>query len=257
MQESITKEIPQEAEASISFTQSRVTDHSSLVPKGLLHRPPKWARPFLQRNATYAEVVQALGEEARRSKSRAEARSLLRVVEKLALTDEGRHTIDRVLTAGFIPWLSAIASRPLAYIPAIILYENADASGYSAWLNPWEDEAVWPVANLQAAHLDQAISAVWQDNNTPFVELFLFDGPDLQGRFVRVVRVNTPETQLVLELDAPGLDDQARSVLGSARGGPGRRFSANQELKAAVESTFWQWASEPVVTQFGTALLAA
>jgi hypothetical protein len=250
------KEIQQEADGSVSFRWSKVADQSSAVPKGLLHRPPKWVAPLLDRKATYTEVVQALGDETRRSKGRAEYRSLLRVVEQLAQTDEGRQTIDRVLTAGFIPWLTTIASSPLSYIPAIILYENADGSGHSAWLNCWEDEAVWPVANLQAAHLDQTISAVWQDNNWPFVELFLFDGPDLQGRLVRIARVKSPDTQLVMELDFPGLDDQARSVLGSARSSPGRRFSAEQELQAAVELTFSQWASEPGVTQFGTASLA-
>jgi len=34
-------------------------------------------------------------------------RSLLRVVEQVAVTDDGLQTIGRVLGPGFIPWLTA------------------------------------------------------------------------------------------------------------------------------------------------------
>ena len=104
----------------------------------------------------------------------------------------------------FIPWLTTVAlpQRPFIYIPAIVVYDNPSSVWPAVWLSPWQDETVWPVAALQQAQLDQAISAVWEDNIRPFVELFLFDGPDLQGGLVRVARVHTLTVQLKLHLDS-------------------------------------------------------
>jgi len=232
-------------------------DYSTQVPKDLLRYPPKWAQSLVERGTTFVELVETVGETARRSESRAQRRTVLRVVQQLALTDEGRQTIDRVLTPGFIRWLTAITApaRSAILIPAIIVFENANAPGRWAWLAPWEDEEVWPVATLQQLQLDQTISAVWQDNFRPFVELFLFDGTDLQGRLTRIARVQTAIPQLELVLDAPSLNDQSRSLVGSVRSIPGRRFSAEQELGGAVTQAFSEWVSQSGVNRFGTASL--
>jgi hypothetical protein len=103
--------------------------------------------------------------------------------------------------------------------------------------------------------LDGEISAVWENNRLPFVELFLFDGPDLQGRLARFVGVHTDKLPPETVLDASTLAKQARSLLGSSRNIPGRRFSAQDELSGAVSLKFAQWLSQSGVNQFGTASL--
>ena len=254
----IKSEVREEPDGQVRFTRRAPIDYDRQVPKNLLRRAPKWADSLLERGTTFVELVKTVGEEARRTESLAQRRSLLRVVEQVALTDEGRQTIDQVLTPGFIPWLRAVTlpARLAIYIPAIIVYENANAPGLSGWINPWEDEAVWPVATLQMLSLDQAISAVWQTNTLPFVELFLFDGIDLQGGFARIARVQTPVPPLELVLDDPRVDDKSRSLLGSVRSIPGRRFSGEQELSGVVTLAFSDWLSQSGVSQFGTASLA-
>jgi hypothetical protein len=179
------------------------------------------------------------------------------VVEQLAQTDEGRQTMDQILSPGFIHSLKAVTSakRSLFFEPAIIVFENANAPGRWAWISPVEDEVVWPVAILQQLQLDQTISAVWEDNFRPVVELFLFDGTDLQDRLTRIARVQSPVPQLELVLDAPSLDNQSRSLLGSVRSTPGRRYSSEQELGGAVTLAFSEWLSTSGVSQFGTASL--
>jgi hypothetical protein len=253
----VKSEIRQEPDGRVSFILRAPIEYSTQVPKGLLRQPPKWAEALVERGTTFVELVQTVGEVARRSESRAQRRSLLGVVEQLAMTDEGRQTLDRILTPGFISWLVAITapSRLAFFIPAIIVFENANAPGKWGWITPWDDEEVWPVATLQQLQLDQTISAVWQDNIRPFVELFLFDGPDLQGRLTRIVRVQTAIPQLELVLDAPSLNDQSRSLVGSVRSIPGRRFSAEQELSGVVTQAFSEWVSQSGVNQFGTASL--
>jgi hypothetical protein len=251
----IKPEIRQEADARLSFVWRAPISYPTQVPKDLLQHSPKWAESLIERGTTFQELVEKVGQVARDTKSRAGLRTVLRLVEQLALTDEGRQTIDRVLTPGFIHWLTGVtASVPLIAVPAMVVYESAN-SPFGAWINPREDEAVWPVATLQQLQLDQAISAIWQSNIFPFVELFLFDGPDLQGRFARFTRVQSPVNQLVLGLDAPTLDDQSRSLLGSARSIPGRRFTAGQQLISAVGAAFNEWVSQSGVNQFGTAAL--
>src|SRR5262249_48702810 len=239
-------EIRREPDGRVSFIQRAHSQYPTQVPKELLRDSPKWAESLIERGTTFVELVETLGEVARGAQTMDQRRNLLRVVEQLGVTDEGRETIDRVLGPGFIPWLTAatLPAHLASYVPVMIVFENANAPGRSAWISPWEDEEVWPVATLQQLNLDQAISAVWQTNSQPFVELFLFDGPDLQGRFTRIVRVQTPEPPLDLVLDDPGLDDQSRSLLGSVRSTPGRRFSAAQELTSTVELAFSQWAAD-------------
>src|SRR5262249_30086297 len=153
-------------------------------------------------------------------------------------------------------WLTIVSPLhrpPPPIFPSIVVYQNANAPGRVAWMDLWEDEGVWPVATLQQLQLDQAISAVWENNLPPFVELFLFDGPDLQGRLARFVRVHTGRRQPEIVLDASTWAKQARSLLGSSRSIPGRRFSAQDELSGAVSLTFAQWLSKSGVNQFGTA----
>jgi hypothetical protein len=234
-----------------------MNDYSKQVPKDLIQHPPTWAQSMLERGTTLLELVQAVGDAARQCETRAQLKRVLRVVEQLALTDEGRQTINSVLSPEFISWLTAVVSprRPAIYIPAIIVYDDANTAWPAAWLSPWEDETVWPVATLQQVQLDQAISAVWQDNSRPFVELFLFDGPDLQGRLARIARVHTPVVELTLNLDDPSLDNQSRSLLAIARSTTGRRFSATQILGDTVTFAFSQFVSQSGVSQFGTASL--
>jgi hypothetical protein len=253
----IKPEIRREADGRLSFVRRAPIGYPTQVPKDLLRNPPKWAKSLVDRGTTFVELVETAGEVARGTESRAQRRSVLRVVEQLALTDEGRQTIDRVLTPGFIRWLAAVTPIPaFVFFPEIIVYQNANAPGREAWMSPWEDEDVWPEATLQRLQLDQAISAVWEDNVPPFVELFLFDGADLQGRFIRFARVHTNVRQLEVVLDASSLKDQSRSLLGSVRRIPGRRFSAEQELGGAVTQVFSEWSQRSDVKQFGTASLA-
>src|SRR5215813_10966448 len=49
---------------------------------------------------------------------------------------------------------------------------------------------------------------------------------------------------------------KSRSLLGSVRSIPGRRFSGEQELSGVVTLAFSQWLSQSGVSQFGTASLA-
>ncbi len=253
----IKPEIRQEADCRLLFVRRAPIGYPTQVPKDLIRHPPRWAESLIERGTTFVELVERVGQVARDTASRAQRRTVLRIVEQLVLTDEGRQTIDRVLTPGFIRWLTAVtpAAHLAFFVPVIVVYENANAPGREAWISPWEDEEVWPVATLQQVQLDQAISSVWQDNTRPLVELFLFDGADLQGRFNRFVRVQTNVLELQVVLDASSLDDQTRSLLGSARSIPGRRFSADQQLGGAVTLVFSEWASQSDVTQFGTASL--
>jgi hypothetical protein len=222
--------------------------------------PPSKTAALFTRISTF-HVVELVSEVALRSESPAERDSVLRVVEQLAQTDQGRQTIDRVLTPGFIRSLTAVTGHPRPAFPprpTIKLYQNPTPpyTGIQAWIDVDEDEEPWPVAFLQAVQIDQAISAVWEDNVRPFVELFLFDGTDLQGRFVRYARVQSDVKELVTVLDPPpGLSKQARSLLGSSRSIPGRRFSAEHELSVPVSVTFDQWRSEDFTHQYGTASL--
>jgi hypothetical protein len=247
-------EIRQEPDGRWSIRRRNPINYPMQVPNDLLQQPPQWAKSLIERGTTFAELVSEVG---RRSESPAEHHNVLRVVEQLAQTEQGRQTIDRVLSPGFIHSLKTVIPQkpPLWFIPAIKVYQNANAPGIEAWISPFEDEEVWPVAFLQAVQLDQAISAVWESNLRTFVELFLFDGTDLQGRLARFVRVYTDENQLEIVLDAPTLAGQARSLLGSSRSIPDRRFSAFEQLIVAVELTFAQWLSQSGVSQFGTASL--
>ena len=220
-------EVRLEPDGRLSFKRTAPMDYSSPVPEGLLRNPPKWAESLIGRGATFVEFVEALGEAALHAESRPQHRTILRLVEQLALTDEGRQTIDRILTPRFIHWLTTATSttRVAFFLTAIIAFENANAPGRWAWISTWEDETVWPVATLQALVLDQAISAVWQDTVLPFVELFLFDGVDLEGRLTRIARVQTGVPELELVLDAPSLDNQSRS-LQSADGVVAKAYSS-------------------------------
>ena len=223
---------PTREEGHVVFSQRAPIGYATEVPKNLVQNPPKWARSLLERGTIISELVEAIGDAARAGYSRAQLRRVLNVVEQLALIDDVRQTTDTKLSPHFIPWLTTVAlpQRPFIYIPAIVVYDNPSAAWPAAWLSPWQDETVWPVAALQQAQLDQAISAVWEDNIRTFVESFLFDGPDLQGGLVRVARVHTLTVQLKLHLDPPTLDNQSRSLLALARTIAGRRFSATQTL---------------------------
>ena len=236
----------------IAIVERAPKSYATVIPKDLFTSPPSWAQALIERGATYAELAQEIGNVATRSSGSHRVAQLLHVVEQMIVTDEGRKAIDLVLTPGFVAELFAASMRPLILIPAMIVYENANASGHSAWLNPHEDEVVDPVGALQQSQLDRAISAVWQSNTRPFVELFLFDGPDLQGRLIRFARVTTPVYPLPIVLTAPnGFNDQARSLLASSRSLPGRRFSARQHLLSLLTTSPAQHAQAP----FGTITL--
>ena len=227
--------------------------HAHQVPKDLLPVAPRWAEALLERGATFGEFAAGMGQAARDSTTPAQLREVLRVAEQLTLSDEGRQAVESVLTRGFLSRLTALVpyAHVEAFRPAMIVYEAPNTAWPAAWLSPWEDETIWPVASLQLAQLDQAISSVWQDNYRPFVELFLFNGTNLQGQFARIARVQSPVTQLELQLDDLTVNNQSRSLLATARSIPGRRFSAKQELDQVVTATITQWAS--TATWFGQA----
>jgi hypothetical protein len=112
---------------------------------------------------------------------------------------------------------------------------------------------MWPESELQLRNLDLQIAAVWLDNGRPFVELFLFDGPELQGRLTRFARVHTPTIPLPVMLDDPSLKNQARSLLGGEFSTHGRRFSAASEFTDTAQQFFQTQLSGP--WPMGTATL--
>jgi hypothetical protein len=132
----------------------------------------------------------------------------------------------------------------------MIVYENPDTTGRRAYIQHNEDERIDPVAILQQLQLDQAISAVWQDHKRPFLELFLFDGADLQGRQIRFARVKTSVNELPVVLGGE-FNDRTRSLLASVRNVPGRRFSAKEHLLELATSSLSQHSQAP----FGTITL--
>ena len=225
------------------------------VLQSFLKDLPEWAKVQVERGAALPALVGAMGDAARTCQTVEDYRSVFGVAERLAVVGDGRHAIDDVLTPAFMPWLLARSHliSALALPPSIILYDQADISlpGARIWLTPWEDEAVYPVAKLQAQQLDQSISAVWQDNFPAFSELFLFGGADLRGSYMRFARVKTPVTPLPISLAGSSFDNQTRSVLGSIRSGGGRRFSATDTLTATVTLAF----SNRSTTPHGTMVL--
>jgi hypothetical protein len=239
----------------ISMLVDRVRrNYATAVPKDLFRSPPSWVLKLVEGGATYQELAQEVGEVARYASRPDEWGELLQVVEQIAVTDEGRRAIDRVLAPEFVPQLvTASATVRASLAPSMIVYENADTtSGHRAWISPYEDERVDPVGKLQQLHLDQAISAVWQNHRRPFLELFLFEGTDLQGRQLRIARVQTSVNELPVVLGSgASLNDRTRSLLGSVRNVPGRRFSAKQQLLSLVTSILSQHAQAP----FGTITL--
>ena len=86
----IKSEIRQDADGRVSFILRAPIEYSTYVPKDLLRQPPKWAKDLVERGTSFVELVQTVGEVARGTESRAQHRSLLGVVEQLALTYEGR-----------------------------------------------------------------------------------------------------------------------------------------------------------------------
>jgi hypothetical protein len=147
---------------------------------------------MVEREAPLAEVITALGTQAQQVKTLEERRALIDVATTLAQTSEGRFLIDQILGSSFVAWLRFDVASILVWIPAMIVYANSDLTPPRAWLGPWNGEYVWPESELLSRQLSQSISAVWQSNYPAFLELFLLDGPDLQGQMARFARISTP-----------------------------------------------------------------
>ena len=76
----IKSEVREESDGQVRFTRRAPIDYDRQVPRDLFRRAPKWAESLLERGTTFVELVESLGEEARRTESLAQRRSLLRVI---------------------------------------------------------------------------------------------------------------------------------------------------------------------------------
>ena len=205
-------------------------------------RPPEWVQALVGKSASVSEFLAVLGARARDARTVEQRKELFTVFEQFAQWGEGRDAADLVLGPDFIYGLTdrlrtGLSPRRRVQGSGHHCLPSTSEWGPDVWLNPWQDEFVWPESELQPRFLDRRISKVWLNNWRPFVELFLFDGPDLQGRMARFARVWTPNADLPIELDGPSLRGQARSLLGGEFNTPGRRFSASAQLTQAAE----QW----------------
>ena len=188
------------------------------MPRDLIRDPPEWVQALVGKSASVSEFLAVLGARARDVRTVEQRKELLTVFEQFAQWGEGRGAADLVLGPDFIYKLT-VDYEPTVVAPAglmdpAILLSVELPFGPDVWLNPWQDEFVWPESELQSRFLDRGISKVWLNNWRPFVELFLFDGPDLQGRMARFARVWTPNADLPIELDEPVV---ARSCTQPAR----------------------------------------
>lgn len=241
----------------VSSAQERTS-----MPRDLIRDPPEWVQALVGKSASVAEFLAVLGARARDARTMDQRKELFTVFEQFALWREGRDAADLILGPDFAYKLTLdyephVAAPAGLRDPAIIV-SPADVpvifpgANPGVWLNPWQDEFVWPEKELQSRHIDRRISQVWLNNWRPFVELFLFDGPDLQGRMARFARVWTPNADLPIELDEQSLRGQARSLLGGEFNTSGRRFSASARLTQAAEQCF---ASAVAASAYGTATL--
>lgn len=235
---------------------------STSMPRDLIRDPPEWVQALVGKSASVSEFLAVLGARARDARTMDQRKELFTVFEQFALWREGRDAADLILGPDFAYKLTLdyephVAAPAGLRDPAIIV-SPADVkvifpgANPGVWLNPWQDEFVWPEKELQSRHIDRRISQVWLNNWRPFVELFLFDGPDLQGRMARFARVWTPNADLPIELDEQSLRGQARSLLGREFNTSGRRFSASARLTQAAEQCF---ASAVAASAYGTATL--
>ncbi|MCD9112991.1 hypothetical protein [Bradyrhizobium japonicum] len=232
------------------------------MPRDLIRAPPEWVQALVGKSASVSEFLVVLGARARDARTMDQRKELFTVFEQFALWREGRDAADLILGPDFAYKLTLdyephVAAPAGLRDPAIIV-SPADVpvifpgANPGVWLNPWQDEFVWPEKELQSRHIDRRISQVWLNNWRPFVELFLFDGPDLRGRMARFARVWTPNADLPIELDEQSLRGQARSLLGGEFNTSGRRFSASARLTQAAEQCF---ASAVAASAYGTATL--
>ena len=219
---------------------SLVHEGPPALAEELVRNPPVWARALIDRRASTRDLVQAAGRAALTARTREERQVVLRTLGLLAFTAGVRDQISYTLGDAVL-WALEDDALDFLFLAPITVYDNADigAGGPAAWLSLWEDEAVYPEAVLQTLQLDQAISAVSFDPNTPnFAELCLFDGPDLQGSFVRIAQERSATKPPHVVLTPATLNDQARSLLGSVHLVPGRRFSATTLFTAPATAAF-------------------
>jgi hypothetical protein len=206
----------------------------TLMPRDIIRDPPEWVRVLVDKSAPVLEFLAAMDPRARDARSVEHRQELLTVFEQFVQWEAGRRAADLLLGPDFIHRLT-VDKPAMVAPPAIVVFVD---NGPSASLNPWQDEFVWSESELQQRNLDLRITKVWLNNSRPFVELFLFDGPDLQGRLARFARVQTPISPLPIELDEPSLRGRARSLLGGEFNAPGRRFSASAQLSQVAEQFF-------------------
>ncbi len=219
---------------------SLVHEGPPALAEELVRNPPVWARELIDRRASTRDLVLAAGRAALTARTREERQVVLRTLGLLAFTAGVRDQISYTLGDAVL-WALEDDALDFLFLAPITVYDNADisAGGPAAWLSLWEDEAVYPEAVLQTLQLDQAISAVSFDPNTPnFAELCLFDGPDLQGSFVRIAQERSATKPPHVVLTPATLNDQARSLLGSVHLVPGRRFSATTLFTASATAAF-------------------
>ncbi|MBM4206416.1 MAG: hypothetical protein FJ194_20110 [Gammaproteobacteria bacterium] len=187
-------------------------------------------------------VIATTGEEKTRRHEESPGLQLadpLEITRTISATDVGRQLIREILGEKFLQWMDFTDLKLLIWIPAIILYPGQVSAETAVWLPLWNNEAIWPERELAARGLSQNIAAVWQDNSVPFIELFLFDGPDLQGTFQRTLRVQTPNKAVPIIIShPPGQPDRTRSLLGWSYATAGRRFSAKELLTTLAIDSF-------------------
>ena len=244
------------------FRRVASVEERTSMPRDLIRDPPEWVQALVGKSASVSEFLAVLGARARDARTVEQRKELFTVFEQFALWGQGRHAADLVLGPDFIYKLTldyqpTVAAPVGLRDPAIIvapvdvrvIFSGANPG---VWLNPWQDEFVWPESELQSRRIDRRISNVWLNNWRPFVELFLFDGPDLQGRLARFARVWSPNADLPIELDDQSLRGQARSLLGGEFNTSGRRFSASAQFTQAAEQCF---KSAMAHSPYGTATL--
>ena len=135
------------------------------MPRDLIRDPPEWVQALVGKSASVSEFLAVLGARARDARTVEQRKELFTVFEQFAQWGEGRGAADLVLGPDFVYKLTldyqpAVAA-PAGFMDPAIIVSPADVpvifSGANpdVWLNPWQDEFVWPERELQSRFLNR------------------------------------------------------------------------------------------------------